>query len=283
MEEIYVKSTFRNVFSITAVACALTVSLEAADGVLIASKTVTATGTTSSLIQMDRNRMRTEMTGTSGTKQIIIYDGVKHVLYTLDDSRKTYTEMSEADVAKLAGEMQGISQQMEAAMAKMTPEQRAQMEAQIAMMSRGRAASPAAPVKTVYKKTGTGKVGRWSCDTYEGYQGAQKTAELCTVNPSVLGFTEADFEVTRKMAAFYAKLAPQSAGQGGFSLGRIEEQGFSGFPVRQVSFANGSTSTSEVTDVSRQTFADALFGVPDGYQKAGGAPARGRGRGGNTP
>jgi len=38
----------------------------------------------------------------------------------------------------------------------------------------------AAARKTQYRKTGTDKVGNWTCDKYEGYEGTVKTSEVCT-------------------------------------------------------------------------------------------------------
>jgi len=273
-----VKAIVVKTLSVTGLAFALTVGLSAADGLLIVSKTTTGTSTKTSQIQIERTRMRTEMSDPSGTNQTMVFDGTKQVLDMINNDRKTYNELTQADVEQLAGQMQGAMAQMNAAMANMTPAQRAQMEA---MMGRGRAMVAAAvPAKPVYKKTGTDKVGRWTCDKYEGYEGTQKTAEVCTVAPAALGFAMSDFEVTTQMAAFFSKMMPQAAGQI-FSIAKIEDQGFAGLPVRRVAFSDGKvTTTTEITDVSRQTFPDSIFAVPAGYQKVDMMGARGRGRGG---
>ena len=134
----------------------------------------------------------------------------------------------------------------------------------------------AAAPKTEYRKTGASKVGSWACDTYEGYRSNQKVVELCTVAPAVLGFAASDFEVAEKMADFFSKLVPQGA-DNLFRPGKAETQGFSGVPVRRVSFA--PPSTSEVTQVTRQNFPESLFTVPDGFTKEAMGMGRGRGRG----
>ena len=66
--------------------------------------------------------------------------------------------------------------------------------------------------KTEYRKTGTDKVGKWTCDKYEGYQDGKKTSEVCTVDPQALGFATTDFEVTKQLAAFFQQLSKAEAG-----------------------------------------------------------------------
>lgn len=257
----------------TAILSALATPLLAADGVLIAEKTTTGGTTQTGQVQLERTRVRTETAGASGVKQIVIFDGNAQVLRMIDPARKTYTEMTKADVDRLGDQMAGATAQMQQQMKNMPPDERARMEA----MMRGRGMPGAAETKTVYRKTGTDKVGKWTCDKYEGYRGTQKTSEVCTVDPSALGLTAADFDVTRQLAAFFQKIMPQNADRV-FSIGRLEDQGFSGVPVRRVSFAGGQQqSVTELTEVTRQTFTDAVFAVPAGFQKRP-SPLTGRGR-----
>ncbi len=99
---------------------------------------------------------------------------------------------------------------------------------------------------------------------------------MCTVDPKALGFAASDFEVSKQLAAFFKKMLPQMAGQM-FSIGSAEEQGYSGVPVRQTMTLGGRQITSEITDISRQAFADSIFQIPAGYQKTSFmGPGRGR-------
>jgi hypothetical protein len=50
--------------------------------------------------------------------------------------------------------------------------------------------------------------------------------------------------------------------------------------VRSIVTANGQTITSELTDVKRQSFPDALFQAPAGYAKTASPFGRGRAGGG---
>jgi hypothetical protein len=257
---------------LVAALCLLAWPLQAADGILIVEKTTTNGMTRTNQIQIEKSRLRAE-NDTARGKQIIIFDGAAQVLRTINPDAKTYNEMTKADVDRLGGQMQDAMALMQEQMKNMPPAARAQMEA----MMRGRGMT-AEPAKTVYRKTGTDKVGKWTCDKYEGTRGGEKVSELCTVPPATLGFTPGDFEVTRQMAEFFAKLVPQGGDQL-FKIGSPAANGFSGLPVRTVTFRNGAPSfTSEITDASRQNFPDSIFAVPAGYTKRDLMGGRGRGR-----
>lgn len=252
-------------FSLLTVAvCALAAPLLAADGVLIVEKTTTGGKTTTHQIQIEKTRMRAETAGPGGDAQVIVFDGTKQVMWIIHNDKKTYNEITKADVDAMGDQMAGMMAQMQEQMKNMPPAQRAQMEA----MMRGRmgGAMPAAPAKPDYRKAGTDKVGKWTCDKYEGYQNDQKNSEVCTVDPSALGFGASDFEVTRQLGEFFKKLAPQNAQQM-FSVGKAEEQGFSGVPVKRVSGMGERQVITEMSEVTRQSFSAPTFEVPAGFQK----------------
>ena len=256
--------------------CLLAGTAQAADGILIVQQTTLgAAAPQTHRLQIDAKRMRAEMTGPDGRKQVVVFDGAKQVMMLIDESRKTYVEMTKADVDALAGQMSGMMAQLQEQMKNMPPEQRAQMEAM--MKGRGAAMPGTGAAKTQYKKAGTGTVGKWTCDKYEGYSGDKKVSEMCTVDPKVLGFALTDFDVSKEMAEFFKKIVPAGANEM-FSVGSAE-LGFSGVPVRTERTVGSQTITTEMTDVSRQSFPDSVFQVPAGYQKTDmGMAGRGRGR-----
>jgi hypothetical protein len=151
------------------------------------------------------------------------------------------------------------------------------MRAKVEAMMKGRGMGAGVQAKTEYRKAGTDKTARWTCDKYDGYQDGQKTSEICTIDPSALGLSAADFAVTQQFVEFFEKLMPQFAGQI-FGFGQMQRQGFSGFPVKSSSTAGGRTTTSEVTDITRQTFEDSVFAAPAGFQKESLPGLGGRGR-----
>jgi hypothetical protein len=248
----------------------------AADGILIHEKTTSGGTTKTHQIQIDQHRMRAETAGAAGERQAIVFDGTKRVLTIVNYDKKTYSEMTQADVDRLSGQMSDAMAKMNDQMKNLPPEQRARIEAMMAGRGGMAGAAGAAAEKTEYKKTGSDRVGQWTCDKYEGTRGGQKIEELCAVAPQTLGFTAADFAVTRDLQAFFGKLAPQNA-DSLFRIGSAAAQGFSGVPVRRVTFGS-APSTSELVDVIRQNIPDATFTVPEGFQKEA-SPFAGRGRG----
>ena len=261
--------------------CVLTGTAQAADGLQLVQKVTSGATTLTNQIQIEHTRMRTDSSSATGGHRIMIFDGTKQVLTNIDTDKKTYTEMTEADVEKLAAQTSAAMAQMQQMMANMTPEQRAMMESARGRLGGAAAgiAGTAAPAKIQYHKTGTDTVGKWTCDKYEGSNGTGRTSEVCTVDPKVLGFAVTDFEVTKQMAAFFKKMIPemaQSMARQAFTIGSPEEQGFSGVPVRQTTTIAGRQTTIEITDVSRQNFPDSVFQVPAGYQKTDIMAGRGR-------
>ena len=117
--------------------------------------------------------------------------------------------MNQAEAEQMGAQLSGMMAQMQEALKSMPPEQRAQMEAM--MKGRGLPSPTAGAVKTTYKKGGTQRVGKWTCDVYEMQVNEQRTGELCTVSPQTLGLTPADIAVTRQLAEFMLTNLPQGA------------------------------------------------------------------------
>ena len=265
-------------FALAAV-CAAASTAAAADGVLVV-ETSTVNGTPrATQIQIERSRMRTEIAGQNSATQVVVFDGTKQILYMIDPVAKTYSEMTKADVDAAGAQVGDAMAQMQKALEGMPPAQRAQMEAMMKGRLGGLPVGGGAAAKTEYRRAGTSKVSKWTCDVYEAFQNNAKTGEVCTVSASALGFTATDFEVSGQLATFMRGLIPQGADQV-FQTGRVQEQGYEGVPVRRVTTIAGREVVTELTSVARQTFPDSVFAIPDGFTKTQGGPlGRGRGRG----
>jgi hypothetical protein len=252
---------------VTVAALVLLGGVQPADsGILIVQKTTTGTTAVTSQVQIEGARMRTQSPGPTGSLQTVIFDGTKQVLWIVNPDKKTYSELTKADLDRLGGEMSSAMARMQEQMKNMPPEQRAMVEKM--MQGRGMAGmgAPPAAQKTVYRPAGTDTVGKWTCSKYDGYQDGRKTSEVCAVPPETLGFAASDFEVSRQLGEFLGKLMPQNSGRV-FSVGSADEQGFSGVPVRQVFSTAQPPTTVELTGVSRQNFPAATFEVPAGFTK----------------
>jgi hypothetical protein len=253
-------------FALSTALCLTTVPLIAAEGILIIQKTTVGTKTRTNQIQIEKERMRSEIEGVNGESQVIVFDGPKQVLTMIYPDRKAYAELTKAEVDQMGVSGQvSMSPAMQEQLAKMPPAQRALME----QMMRGRATVAAQPpAKMEYRKAGSDKVGKWACDKYEGYQNNVKKIEICTVAPRTLGVVATDLDIARQMAAFFAKMAPQGAGPA-FEVGTVETVGFSGLPVRSIGYGSKGevVYASEISDLSHQNFAASSYTVPAGFQK----------------
>jgi len=248
----------------------------AAQGVVIVEKTTVNGAPETHQIQITPQRMRADVAGANGLTTVV-FDATKQVLYLINTDRMTYSELTKAEAEQMGAQLSGAMAQMQEALKGMPPEQRAQVEAM--MKGRGMPGLGAPPVKTSYKRGGTQRVGRWTCDVYEVQANEQRTGELCTVNPQALGFTPADFAVSRQLADFMRSILPQGA-EAMFQMGDTGA-GFTGVPVRRVGTVLGRETITEMSDATRQDIPDSTFVVPAGFTREafGGGLGRGLGRG----
>ena len=219
--------------------------------------------------------MRAELTGATGEVQIVVFDGPQQVLRIISVPRKSYSEMTKADADRMGAQLAAAMAVMKDKVANMPPEQRAKMEALMSQLgTAGPVGGPGG--RPEYRRAGSDKVGKWPCDKYEGFRNGKKVSEVCTVEPKVLGLTEADFDVTKQVASFFEKMLPQGVDQL-VGVGRVEAQGFAGIPIRRTAYDGDKVlSISEVTEVKRENFAASTYEVPAGFQKQ----TMGRGAGG---
>jgi hypothetical protein len=248
--------------------CSFASPLQAAEGFLMVEKTVTGTATRTTSVQLERDRMRAELTGPAGDTMIVVFDGPQQVLRTISVARKSYTEMTKADADRIGAQVTMSVDAMKEKMAKLPPEQRAKMEAMMTKLGvMGPTAFAASATRPEYRRAGSDKVGKWTCDKYDGFRNGEKVAEVCAADPKTLGLTAADFEISKQVSAFFQKLLPQGEDQI-MGIGTLDTQGFEGIPLRRIRYKAGKAEmTSEVTEVTRQNFAASSYDVPAGFQK----------------
>lgn len=248
---------------VLAVVCSFAQPLFAGEGFLMVEQTVSGASKRSSQVHLEPERMHAQMTGPTGDTQVMIFDGQRQILRVMSLSRKSYTEMTKADADRMGEQLTAVLAAMKEKLASLTPEQRAKAEAMMGRLG-GAAGSSSKPD---YRRAGTDKVGKWTCDKYEGFRNDEKVSEVCTVDPKVLGLTPDDFGVSKKFAAFFSKMLPPDVTEM-VGMGFFEAQGFSGIPVRRIVYRDGKVqATSEVLEVRRQNLPDSSYDVPAGFQK----------------
>jgi hypothetical protein len=235
-----------------------------AQGILFVQVMTRDGKSTTNQVQLDKTHMRAESASAEGN--VFLFDAATKTARILNTDRKTYREIDGSQMERMRQQMTQLQEQLK----NMPPEQRAMME----QMMRGRGGMPgmaSGPAERLtYRQTGSDKVGQWTCTKYEGFRGADKVSELCTVDPTQFGLTAADFAVAKEFVEFLTGLLPQVADQA-VMFGTVADQGFSGVPVRQTRFSDGRVeSVSEVKEFRRETFPASTWEVPAGFQREAG-------------
>lgn len=254
----------------TTIALLFTTQTLHAQGILLVQQETRDGKSSTNQIQIDKTRMRAESQA-SGERAAFLFDATTQVARLINFDKKTYTEITKAQLEQMGQQMSAMQKQMDEQMKNMPPEQRAMVE----QMMRGRGGMPGMPgmgaaaqmPRMQYRQTGSDKVGQWACTKYEAMRGQEKVSELCAVDPKEFGLTPADFEVAKQFAEFLRTLMPQG-GEQAVVYGTNEDQGFSGIPVRRSNFAGGKViSTTEIKEFRRETFPASTFDVPAGFTK----------------
>jgi hypothetical protein len=239
---------------ITALAVSLvTVAVVSAQsqGVVIVQEMTHDGKTTTATTQMDKTHMRVE----TGSASVFIFDGDAQVARIVDMEKKSYTEMTKADLEKM-------QQQMAAAMEKVKS-----MPGGSAMMGKmmgGRGNT----TPTTYKAIGSDKAGQWTCSKYEGTKNNEKVSELCTVEPKALGLTPGDFEVAQQLAEFLKAMIPGGMMDQIAVNGTQTQQGFTGVPVKTTTFSKGKPSmVMETKSIKHEAIPASAWQPPAGFKK----------------
>jgi hypothetical protein len=256
----------RETISLCGAAVLVAGQLHAADGIIITQTTTVSGKARTSRVQITKDRMRTEMVSSSGEAEAVVFDGARQVLWIINYDKKTYTELTKADIDRIGGQLNDTMAKLQEQLKNLPPERRAQMEQML--KGRGLPGTSSGAAKTEYRRAGTDKVSKWPCVKYEGYRNNQKTSELCTVEPDALGVGPGDFEITQQIGEFFKGLAPQMADRI-LTIGTAD-QGFTGVPVRRLTTSQGGgvEMLTELSDVSRQNIPDSAFVLPPDLTKS---------------
>lgn len=152
------------------------------------------------LIDGDLIRVETSESG----EQSVIYDIAKKEVILINHKDKNWMKMTKKQIddskdyeKKKVKEARDLQM---ANLAQLSPEQRAQVEAQMQMITGNENRKPVNYVKT-------GKTGKWGtgeCEIYDGMRGDIKTEEICTVVPKKLKCSLVEIERLKQISLDYA-------------------------------------------------------------------------------
>ena len=191
----------------------------------------------------------------------MIFRGDKNVMWVVDDAKKSYQQMDEATIDRMAAQMSDARAQMQARLAQMPPERRAQAEAMMKKFQSG-----TAPTRVEYRKIGGTKlIAGHLCTGYDSYYGKDLQAHLWVAPYSSLNVSPSDAAVFKKMGEFFGKLTASMGGNRNQDYVPMHE--LNGIPLLTQDVDDGKvTRETLVESVSRSPIAAGTFDVPAGYK-----------------
>jgi dsDNA-binding SOS-regulon protein len=234
-------------------------------GVILQYQDDAKMGTT---VELEGKKLRSLSHGDRDEGHSAIFDGDQHVFYALDDKDKSYRRMDEASANSL-------SDVMEKAKARMTPEQRAQMDAYLAKQQGAQTAAAAKQhTFTFEREAGSESVAGYTCQDYRVLRDGAPESEGCFVPWEAGVLKKTDFEALQEMGRFFEKTVGSLTGAGsggGFAGGWVTRfvDTAPGFPavMRRVDKDGKQTHEMRLVKIERTTLAASRFSPPADYRE----------------
>jgi hypothetical protein len=251
-------------------AAAFTAVLSAASGRAHAGITMTlqrGAGTPSTLY-IEGPHLRVDNAIKDERASAVILDAAGKRFVMLDERNKTYTELTEADMKRMRGQMEAARAQMQERLKTLPPAERKRMEAAMAGMG-APATGPAKPVELKFERLGAKKtVNGFACEMYRVLRDGAPHEEDC-ISPWSAGVVQkSDFAGLRKFAQEMSKnFGGAAAGSGQIDLDAMEK--YPGIPISRIPLQPGGVKGEEeqIKSVKRGAIPDATFAVPAGFKK----------------
>ena len=217
-------------------------------------------------IESDRLRMQ-------GGAQNAIFRGDKQVLWTIEEKRGVYHEMTKEQMKAIGEQTASAMTQLQGNLDQLPPEQRKMVEQ---MMARKTGQAPAAAKKEdarTFVKTGkTETINGYPCVSYDAMRAGKREQELWVTDWKRFDLKAADFQVFQDFAAFVKEMMGPLAGR--FTTGFDEKfsdheapDAIPGLPIRVITFGEGGDHVTEMKKIAKESIPPATFEVPAGLEK----------------
>ncbi len=206
----------------------------------------------------------------------ILYRGDQQKFFMINDSRRSYMEMSPDSLQKMQS---GAMAMMQQRMAQMPEAQRKQIEAMMASrgmpgMTMGQTPQQAETPATYQPAGAPRKVGQWTCTPFAEIRDGKPGTEICVVKLSEVGLSRADLKPFDGLSAMATKMSngmgPHAVPMATMDFDSLNKSiGFEGFPVQTIrkSPSGQVEFESTVQSIEHKTVAAGTFDVPAGYTK----------------
>lgn len=191
-------------------------------------------------------------------------------LYIIDDSDKSYVLFDKAAMEQLAQKLNAGISRMKEQLAKLPPEQRAQMEQALAGQMPGLVGDAPAVTVEVVDTGKTDKVNGRTCRLWDLKRNGELDEQICVAAYSSLPGNENFQQIFANFAKVFEEMAKSVPMLAGNMDREFEAQAkVGGFPVRTRAYENGQLGNNEqLMRVWREENIPAsMFEVPAGYKQ----------------
>lgn len=185
-------------------------------------------------------------------------------LFNVNSKSKTYTKMDSEALAAMGNRMKSAMSQMQAQMANMPPEQRAQIEKMMGKQMGG--AAPAAKPKRTLTNTGkTEKTAGYTCTVWNETVDGVLDTQLCVVPPGALKGGDELFAALKEFGKFMREFA-DAMPHGQRDSNNSDYERINGIPVITRDIEGGKpVRETRVTASRTESLGAAVFELPKGY------------------
>jgi hypothetical protein len=205
---------------------------------------------------------------------VMIFDGEQQKLWSIDTQQKIYSEITEADAARIKETREKMEKQMREQMGKMSPEQREQMEQMLEKMKQDSSDTPRKltfePIEGGNKKMASG----FSCKPHRVLENGKAIEEICFIPWKDAGLSLQDFQAFDVFDQFLRKIGADTKSQGRIFQDLKQSPGIPAH-VLMLGQEKATRREQELTALKREEVPASRFTLPEGLQKKPTSPAPG--------
>jgi len=205
---------------------------------------------------------------------VMIFDGDQQKLWSIDTRQKVYSEITEADAARIKETREKMEKQMREQMGKMPPEQREQMEQMLEKMKQD---NRDAPRKLTFEPIGGGNkkmASGFSCNPHRVIEEGKAIEEICFIPWKESGLSLQDFQAFDAFDQFMKKIGADTKSQGRIFQDLKQSPGIPAH-VLMLGQEKAPRREQEMTALKREEIPAGRFTLPEGLQKKAISPAPG--------
>lgn len=188
-------------------------------------------------------------------------------LYILDDANQSYIVFDKATMEAMAQKISEGMERMKQQLAKLPPEQRAQLEARMGGLTGAPGAAHTVEVANMGKSD---SVGGRPCNLWNVARDGELDEQICVVAYSALPGKENFQALFASFSRVFEEMAKSVPTLSGVMANEFSAQvKINGFPVRQRSYEDGKLGDEEtlVKEWREEAFPASMFEIPAGYKQ----------------